>query len=53
MVNSMSTKIETARMILRLINEDDLKEVAELNSDPEVRKFFLMESKTQIKLRKE
>lgn len=40
MVNSMSTKIETARMILRLINEDDLKEVAELNSDPEVRKFF-------------
>lgn len=36
----MSIKIETPRMFLRLIKEEDLPEVSELNSDPEVRKFF-------------
>lgn len=36
----MPIEIETPRMILRLIKEDDLEQVAKLNSDPEVRKFF-------------
>lgn len=36
----MSLQLETPRMILRLINEEDVDNIAELNSDPEVRKFF-------------
>lgn len=36
----MPIEIETPRMILRLIKEDDLEQVAKLNSDKEVRKFF-------------
>ena len=36
----MMLEIETQRTILRLINEDDLDLVAELNLDPEVRKYF-------------
>lgn len=33
-------QLETPRMILRLINETDLENIAELNMDAEVRKFF-------------
>lgn len=36
----MNPEIKTERTILRLITEDDLEPVAELNSDPEVRKYF-------------
>ena len=36
----MYPQIESSRMILRLINEDDLEHVAALHLDPEVRKFF-------------
>ncbi|KTD78851.1 hypothetical protein Lwal_1621 [Legionella waltersii] len=36
----MPIEIETPRMILRLIKEGDLEQVAKLNSDQEVRKFF-------------
>lgn len=35
----MSIQIETPRLILYLMSEDDLEQVAELNLDPEVRKF--------------
>ncbi|WP_131781423.1 GNAT family N-acetyltransferase [Legionella gresilensis] len=36
----MLLSIETARTILRLIKAEDLEKLAELNLDPEVRKFF-------------
>jgi RimJ/RimL family protein N-acetyltransferase len=40
MVTHMALEIQTSRMILRLIKEDDLEQIAELNVDPEVRKYF-------------
>lgn len=40
LVREMSITIEAPRMILRLIQESDLDQIAELNLDPEVRKFF-------------
>lgn len=36
----MELVIKTSRTVLRLINEEDLESIAELNLDPEVRKFF-------------
>ncbi|STX51864.1 GNAT family acetyltransferase [Legionella busanensis] len=36
----MLLRIETHRTILSLMTEDDLEQVASLNLDPEVRKFF-------------
>lgn len=36
----MLLEIETQRTTLRLISEEDLNPVAELNLDPEVRKYF-------------
>ena len=36
----MQLEIKTERLVLRLITEEDIKPVAELNLDPEVRKFF-------------
>lgn len=36
----MDIKIETNRLILRLLIEDDLDDLVQLNSDPEVRAFF-------------
>ena len=36
----MKPKIETQRTVLRLMTENDLKPIAKLNTDPEVRKFF-------------
>ena len=40
MVENQKLIITTQRTILRLINEDDLDDIAALNLDPEVRKFF-------------
>lgn len=37
----MQTEIKTKRMSLRLIKEEDLEQIAELNIDRDVRKFFL------------
>ncbi|KTC80107.1 MULTISPECIES: GNAT family N-acetyltransferase [Legionella] len=36
----MTIKIETPRMLLRLIKDEDLDQVAQLHADREVRKFF-------------
>ncbi|MBL7478390.1 GNAT family N-acetyltransferase [Legionella bononiensis] len=36
----MLLQIETQRTLLRLLSEEDLNLVAELNSDPDVRKYF-------------
>ncbi|MGQ3888991.1 GNAT family N-acetyltransferase [Legionella sp. CNM-1927-20] len=49
----MQLSIETSRTILRLIKEDDLEQIAELNLDPEVRKFFPdgIQTKEQTKKR--
>nr|HAT8714006.1 GNAT family N-acetyltransferase [Legionella jordanis] len=49
----MMLEIETKRIILRLINEDDLNLVAALNLDPEVRKYFPdgVQTKEQTKQR--
>lgn len=45
--------IETSRMKLRLMSEHDLDYLAELNADPEVRKFFPdgIQDKEQTRLR--
>lgn len=45
--------IETQRTFLRLIREDDLELVAQLHSDPDVRKFFPdgIQNREQTKLR--
>lgn len=47
----MQLKIETHRTVLRLINEDDLDQVAELNLDPEVREFFPDGTQTKAQTR--
>ncbi len=36
----MPIQIETTRMILRLIQKNDLDQVAKLHADPDVRRFF-------------
>lgn len=33
-------KIETPRLILRLLTQDDLEDLVQLNLDPDVRAFF-------------
>ena len=47
----MTLEIETQRTILRLINEKYLDQVAELNLDPEVRKFFPDGTQTKAQTR--
>jgi RimJ/RimL family protein N-acetyltransferase len=47
----MPLEIETKRTILRLINEEHIDQVAELNSDPEVRKFFPDGTQTKAQTR--